>query len=178
MTEQDPVHISDDTLTRLGLAAARQLKLERRLQELTDQSTVVSSEIRRLSEVDIPSILDETGLSEVRLKDGTKVVVKEDLRVSTTGKYREMINAWLVKTGNEDMIKDEVVARFGKGEGDKAAAFLAAALAETEDADRKRSVNPQSFAALLREMMSNGDDVPLDELGAFVQRRAKLEPPK
>lgn len=175
MAETD---VSEDALKRLSDLAHRQLELEREIGRLEYQIKELGKHHRKISEEDIPSLLDETGLSEIRLSDGTKVLVKEDLRVSTTGKHRDAINRWLEETGHDDVIKDEVVAQFGKGEGERAAMLMRAAAEFTDATTRKRYVNPQTFSALLRELMAAGEEVPLEELGAYIQRRSKLESPK
>lgn len=169
--------LSEDLLARLGDLARRQLDLEDQIEAANEELRKLGDDHRRISEEDIPAVLDETGLSEVRLADGTKVVVKEHLRVSTAGKNREPINTWLESEGHDDVIKDEVTALFGKGEGDLAEGLVLAAAEFTDSVDRKRYVNPQTFAALLRELMADGVDVPLDELGVFVQRQTKLDRP-
>jgi len=77
----------------------------------------------------------------------------------------------------DDVIKDEVTAAFGKGAASLAEEAVKLLIDSGATAvDRKRYVNPQTFAALLRELLAAGEEVPLDELGAFMQRRAKLEP--
>lgn len=167
--------LSEDALTRLGELARRQIELEDEIEALETELKAKKAACREVSEDSIPSLLDDTGLSEVRLSDGTRVEVRENLRVSTTGKYREPIHAWLAENGHDDIIKDEVVARFARGEGEAAERLIAAAGELTDAVDRKRSVAPQTFAALLRELLEDGITVPLEELGVYVQRRTKLE---
>lgn len=167
---------TDDQLTRLGKLAQRQLELEDELERLQQRAKELQEKHRVVSEVDLPALLDETGLSQVRLADGTRVVIREDLRVSTTGKNRDVINRWLEGRGLDDVIKDEVTAAFGKGDaaGAKSAMALLTELGAVA-VDHKRYVNPQTFSALLRELRDGGEDVPYEELGVFVQRRAKLD---
>lgn len=167
---------TEDQLTRLGRLAARQRDAEAELAQLAEKAKTIGAEVRRISEVDIPAVLDETGLSEVRLADGTKVSLSEDLRVTTTGKYRDAINRWLEREGHADLIRNEVTASFGPDRAAQADALFAFISERelTEEVDRKRFVNPQSFAALIRELRTAGEDVPLSELGVMVQRRARL----
>jgi hypothetical protein len=166
---------TEDQLVRLSNLVHNQLELESQIKTLEHTMKNFQAQLRQVSEVDIPNLLDETGLSEVKLRDGTKVVVREDLRVSTTGKNRDVINRWLTEIGCEDLIRDEVVASFNRGEGERAEELLRHLTLLGVLSDRKRYVNPQSFAALLREMRDKGEDVPLERLGVFVQRRAQLK---
>jgi len=165
-----------DLLRRLAQLVGRQLDLEGSIEDKEKQLKELREQHRRLSEEDIPAILDETGLSELRLADGTRVRVTETLRVSTSGKWREPINAWLERTGHDDIIKDEVVASFGKGMGDEAQRVIDEIRAlGIEGVERKRFVAPPTFAALVRELSEAGQDVPLDELGIYVQRATRLD---
>ena len=167
--------MTDSQLTRLGKLAHHQMELEDRIKETQSTLDDLNKQHNEVSGVSIPSLLDETGLSEVRLADGTKVSVREDLRVSTTGKYRDVINAWLESRGLDDVIRDEVTAAFAKGAGEAAAKAVSMLKGIGAAVDRKRYVNPMTFAALLRELMADGESVPLEDLGAYVQRRTKLE---
>lgn len=185
MNKKDPVdfdgmteELPEDALSRLAELARQQIELEDQIADLAAQMKEKGAELRRVSEDLIPSLLDDTGLSEVRLANGAKIVVRDNLRVSTTGKYRSAINAWLEKNGYADIIKDEVTVAFGRGQGSLAGRLIAWVAAEMDlPANRKRYVNPQTFGALLRELMESGAEVPLEELGAFAQRIAKIERP-
>lgn len=167
-----------DQLMRLGVLVRRQIELEDAMADLQRKMKGIEEQHRTVSEIDIPLMLDETGLSDVRLADGTKVTVREDVRVSTSGKWRDPINAWLVQEGHDDLIKDKVTADFGKGENELVERVLAVLTeAGVTRVDRTRAVNPQTFAALIRELREAGEDVPYDQIGVFIQRRAKLERP-
>jgi hypothetical protein len=167
-----------DQLTRLAELAHRQLDFEDAIAATEQKLQLLQIQHQQVSEVDIPTLLDATGLSDVRLSNGIKVTVREDVRVSVSGKWRDPINAWLVNQGHDDLIKDKVTADFGKGESDlaeKAIALLTSA--GVARINRTRAVNAQTFAALIRELRAAGEDVPYDQLGVFVQKHAKLERP-
>lgn len=169
---------SRDQLERLTRLVLAQIELEDQIEAADKRLKQLQADHRKVSWEQIPDLLLEVGLSEVKLADGTKVVVKETLRVSTTGKYRDKINRWLEAGGHDDMIKDEVVVEFGKGEGEKASELVNDVRTYYSDrVDRKRYVNPQSFAAFLRELLADNQDVPLDELGAHVQTITELKRP-
>lgn len=171
---------AEDLLTRLAENVRELRDLDREIAALSADLEAKAKARRQLAEVAIPGILDETGLSELRLADGTKVKVTEDLRVSTTGKHREPINEWLRETGHADLIRTEVVVAFNPGYEDSAKEL--AEVAEEFDgykaAEGKVYVNPASFAALLRELRAAQVEVPYDRLGVFLQRGTKLEAPR
>jgi hypothetical protein len=166
-----------DSLERLATLVRQQGELERAIAVAEDALDDLKSRHRRVSEEDVPGLLDEVGLSDVRLADGTKVSIKETLRASVAadGKYTPFILGWLDREGHGDLVKNDVIVSFGRGE-DAAAVALVAALTERGLAPaRKKTVNNQSFTALLRELMEAGEEVPLDEMGVAVQRRSVLK---
>jgi hypothetical protein len=169
-----------ELLKRLTALVRKQARLETKIEKLQAQASAAGEELRQISWVDIPELLDETGLSEVRLKDGTKVQIKDEVRVSTTGRYREKINSWLERTGNEDLIKNEITAAFPAGDRAKVErALKALAKAGVSQVDQKRFVNATTFAAFIRETLAGGElDVPMEEIGVHIQRITKLDKPK
>lgn len=143
---------------------------EEQLKEMKKARNVLAQET-------IPSLLDELGISEIRLSDGRRVQVEDKMSCSTAGKWREVINEWLTQTGHDDIIKNEVVFKFPGDAHDQARDFI------DEHADRdsdqvvvehKRMVNAQTFGALVRELMRNGEDVPIDKLGIFIYKSTKI----
>jgi len=177
--EADEPTSPKDLLKRLTAAVRKQVRLETKAEKLAAQLKEVQTEIRQVSWVDIPEIMDETGLSETRLKDGTKIEIKNEIRVSTTGKYREPINKWLEETGNEDLIKNEIAASIAAGDTAKAEkAIKALHKAGVSQVDHKRFVNANTFAAFVREVLAEGEiDVPTEEIGVHFQKMTKLEKP-
>lgn len=167
-----------DSLVHLAELAGTQLELEREVEAAEAALKDLKEKLRNVSEKQIPDLLDGTGLSEVRLADGTKVIVKEDIQVSTTGKWRVAINNWLTSTGHGDLIKDELKVACGRDQEAAVEALVNLAQEHRFSVDRNRFVNPQSLKAFLRERLEAGEDVPLDELGAHVFRKTKLEAPR
>lgn len=174
---QDP---SEDQLTHLATLVTQQIRLEDQLADLEASKKKLSEELNKLIQTTIPDFLQDTGLSEIKLSSGVKVKIEEKLRVSTTGKNRERINRWLEETGHADLIKDDITISFGAGHDEEASQVFRdiASGHQYADISRTRSCHSQTFAALMRELLASGHtDIPLEELGVFVQKFSKLERP-
>lgn len=169
--------MDNDTLKRLSALAHRQMALEDALEQLERKRKEIQADLTKVSGEDIPTLLDEAGLSEVRLSDGTKIKVKDDLRISTTGKWREPINRWLRETGHDDILLNEITIGFGKGEDDQAAEAVAWLQGRRRDFDQKVYVRQPTLKSLINELLADGEEVPLEDLGAFMQRVTSLERP-
>lgn len=177
--EQEDKGASNDQLTRLGELVDYQRGLEQTISNLEERLKDIKASHRKVSEETIPSILDETGLSEVRLKDGTKVIVKSEMAVSTTGKYRDAINKWLEENDYADLIKDELSIPFSRGEEEKVR-HVAAFLEEAHQSfDRKRYVASATFKSFIKGLLDEGErPVPLSELGVHIFRKTTLKSPE
>lgn len=170
--------IDDDALTNLAKLCKLQIQIEDELDAVAERVKELNARLNQVSGVDIPSILSQRGLSEVRLDDGTKVKIRDEWRVGTTGKYRSFINNWLEKNGFGGMIRDEVTLRFGKDEGEKVEEFLKLAEKYTKSLKRVRAANATSFKSFVKELVEKGEiDVPLRDLGVHIQQMTKLERP-
>lgn len=164
-----------DMLKRLGELARQQIDLEDQIKAKEEELKRLKAEHQQVSGDYIPSVLDEAGLSEVRLSDGTKVVVKQDMRVSTAGKYRDIINRWLQENGHGDVIKNELSVGFPAGDERVKSAVEALRALGVQDMGQKEFVEPSTFKSLVRELMEDGEEIPLDDLGVHTFRTTKLD---
>lgn len=173
--------LTPERLASLTAMLKREAELAHEITELESGLKDLKAEQRKLVEVTIPELLADAQLDELKLADGTKVTVKENLRVSTTGKWRDPINEFLERTGQEDLIRNELTLAF-PADADELVDEAIESLRDfgllPENHKRNRYVNAQSFAALLREMLRDGEEVPLDDLGAHVQKFADITRPK
>ena len=65
----------------------------------------------------------------------------------------------------------------GKGETEVAAQAMAALIEAGLEPEAKYAVHPQTLGAWVREMLEEGEDIPIDILGVFRQRTAKVQVP-
>lgn len=132
----------------------------------------------RTEQEDLPELMREFGLTELRLEDGTRVDVREDVQAAITEERRASAHAWLREHGFGGLIKTAVTVSFGRNEEDQAR-VLAQRLAEEKYAtDCAESVNPQTLRAFVRERLEAGDKIPFDLFGVRPFNRARIEAPK
>ena len=67
------VNVADDGLQTISVLAEAQLELEEEIEEKQNQLKVLKEKHRRISEEQLPEALLEVGVSEFKLKDGTKI---------------------------------------------------------------------------------------------------------
>jgi hypothetical protein len=130
---------------------------------------------RKLTEDMLPSAFDEAGVAEVTLPSGARIRIVENLYASIPKKSKAEAVAWLEAHGLGSLVALEVIAQFGKGE--QTAARHAADMLRSLGLSPaySESVNTSSVKAAIKELMSQGVDVPLDVFGAHIVRCAEIK---
>lgn len=127
----------------------------------------------------IPSLMASAGgIDKFTLDNGTAITIKDELYASITKAREQEAFAWLETHGHGDVIKDEMKLALGKGEVAKARAESIIQLMESlgsDDYSRKRGVHPGTLAALIREQLGEGIEVPKETFGVHQQRRAVIK---
>lgn len=115
---------------------------------------------REISQKEIPELLAQYGLSEIKLKDGRKVTVKQDCRA--TVKDFDEFYAFMQARGEENLIKTTL--ELGKMPAVAVLAAQKAVLQATGVApESKTTIAPQTLFAWVRTNIGLGKTVP-DEL--------------
>jgi hypothetical protein len=166
---------SDESLKVVGELAARQLKLEQELTDLEDQLKAKKEELTQVSEKDLPEALAECGLSEVKLLDGSKVTVKPYYQASPPKEKYEEAMSWLRDHGHGDLIKNDVIVSFGKGEDANALDFKAQLIEAGTSYIDKTGVHPMTFKAFVREQVETGQNLPFDLLGVYIGQKTSIK---
>lgn len=177
--EQDarPAVADDDALKRLATLAEQLLLAQFTAAQLDAQLAKQEEAMRRLSEEDIPQLLKECGLSEVKLADGTKVTVNSELECSISEERAAAAMAWLRDKNLGGVIKTLVAVQFGKGDEEQARAVYRLLLEQHVPVELKETVHPQTLKAALKAEREAGRDVPVDTFALRPFDRAKLTLP-
>jgi len=96
--------INEGELSQLTKLVDRQLTLAREVEELEEQLKAKKKEFNEVRQQEIPDFLEQFGISEIRLSDGRKVEVKDDVNV--TIKDAKAFYAFLRKRHDDAIIKN------------------------------------------------------------------------
>jgi hypothetical protein len=133
---------------------------------------------RTLEEFTLPELMREAGQEKLRTSDGFDVELTETLRASIPVANQAQALQWLIEHGQAAIIKRDLRLQFGKNEEDKADRALSVILEAGYVPQDKQSVHPQTLAAVIRELVAGGVDVPMELLGAHVQAAVKVKEAK
>lgn len=148
---------------------------EDRIAHVEEQLKEYKKELLKLTDEDLPAMLQELGLSSFTLDDGSTVEVKPTYGASIKVDNRPAAFEWLREHGYDDIIKNTVACSFGRGEDDRASAFAAFAEREGYFAEQKTEVHPQTLRAFVKERVEAGDEFPMELFGAYVGQRAVIK---
>ena len=172
--EKDHLTPVDDV--SLKALAQKCNKLEDLQTEINQQEQNIKSlkeKQRKLSEEEIPTFLQEKGLTSIRLNNGTEVSVSEDIKPGVLVANRSFCYQWLRDNGFGDLIKNIVSVNFGMGE-DKDALQLKKQIEELGlVCAEKEDVHYQTLKAFVGEQHRKGANLP-DEFGVHVANKTKI----
>jgi len=180
MMEQDTAESSVEKLdqqelsTVAGLARAIRDK-EAHIEDLERQLKDEKKALLKMTDEELPTMLAELGLSSMTLDDGSDVTVKQTYGASIRVDDKPAAFEWLRNHGYDDIIKNQVLCVFGRGEDDQASAFQAFASQQGYAAEQKTEIHPQTLRAFIKERVENGDDFPMELFGAWVGQRAVIK---
>ena len=151
-------------------------KKEDEVAELEDKLKAKKAEADDISSRVIPELLQEQGLQEIKLADGSKVSVKKEFRATLPKDdlRREAAYQWLRDQGLGDIIKNNVSVSFGKGEDNKANQMMDLAVANGFTPQQKSDVAWNTLTALYEERVKAGLDMPSDVFSLWIKDETKI----
>ena len=175
--EEGAVAPSDSsTMQRMMRMAAEVIETEETIESLEENLADLKKRLNHLKTVELPDLMAENGCSSFTHADsGREIEVSDFVAGSLTKKTEERKIAleWLAKNGAADMIKAEVSVEFGKH---NMAKDLAAKLkSEGYFVEESEGIHAQTLLAFVREKLRNGEEVPIETLGLYAGRVAKVK---
>ena len=155
---------------------ARQIQEEEgNIAKLEETLKEAKKKLLKLTDEDMPAVMQEVGMNKFELDDGSTVEVKPTYGASILVDNRPQAYEWLRENGYDDIIKNNVTCSFGRGEDDKASAFKAFAAKQGYVANQKTEIHSQTLRAFVKERVEAGDAFPMELFGAWVGQRAVIK---
>jgi hypothetical protein len=178
---QEEAHASSDSAMQRLVAAAKEIiETEQLIQQLEENLSELKARHNKSKTIDLPDMMAECGLSEFRTDTGFRIAVEDFVSGSLPkddAKRREAI-VWLENNGAENLIKTELSMAFGKSEHNEALSLMSELQEKGYTVNSKMGVHPMTLISHIKERLKSGDQVPLETLGLFAGRVAKIKPAK
>jgi len=162
-------------LTSLASLARKIQEEEGNIAKLEDTLKQAKKNLLKLTDEDMPAVMQEVGMNKFELDDGSMVEVKPTYGASILVDNRPQAYEWLRENGYDDIIKNNVTCSFGRGEDDKASAFKTFAAEKGYVANQKTEIHSQTLRAFVKERVEAGDAFPMELFGAWVGQRAVIK---
>ena len=173
LEEDVPVPKNED-LHGIAVLATKQLVAQAKVSDLENQLELAKAQLTTIQEIELPESILHLGLKSFTLSDGSKLDVKTFYRGNISEKNKERAHDWLRDSGHADLIKNQVVCSFGKGEDHDALTLMGQLKKLKYDYENKKSVHPSTLKAFVREQIERGKTLPLDMFGIHIGQRSEI----
>ena len=163
--------MSEDITNSCNKLLETQKKIEATEEELKKLKDVETT----LSEQTIPNLMQQAGLSLLKLADGSSVEVKPFYSARIPASRSDEAFNWLRENGHGDLIKNQVSLEFGMKQDNEAKSIIEELKAKGLPVKQKTTVHPSSLRGFVREQIQDlGKDVPAELFGTYVANKTKI----
>lgn len=166
-----------DTLQQLTTLCAQMREAEAEVQSAEDELKERKAALRRLAEEDIPGLMSELGVKQIKLETGQKIEVKDDISASIPAANKEAAFSWLEENGFGSILKIEVSVKFGKDQREEALELYNRLTEEGLEPTMDRGVHAQTLKAFIKERIADpeGPQINMELFGAISYSIAKIK---
>jgi len=166
---------SAEALANLSVSAVELYKAQVEVARLEGELKAAQKRVEDIETHTIPDLMDEAGVKELALTNGTKLKV-EDILTIGSGKGKDAaVLKWITDSGHSGLIKRFVAVALGQ-KADEREAELLKDLKEDgfTDVVAVAEINAQTLKAHVKKLLEAGSEVDMDLLGAREFKRAKI----
>lgn len=172
---------SEDTMKRLTRLVLEMGQIELEIEDIEEKLKEKQKHLREYQENLIPALMSEVGTDLYRTKSGITVELKDEVRASFPKDEQKRSKAfrYLEESGDDGIIKRQFVIQYGRDSVEWANKLHdeleKLGVSEHATVSEDWSINHQTLLAYLRGKLREGQNVPLEAFGAFVQSFAKIK---
>ena len=170
-----------DKLEHVRDAVRRQLSLQQRIQDLTEENKILNKKLTDMSMHELPDLFNEAQIDHVGLAaEGNQPAYDAKLspyyHANIPADRASEAFAWLDANGHGDLIKNVITIELGRGDNETAKKVMAALKKLDVDYSTKLTVPWNTLTAFVREQVEKYNKIPpLDILGAVIGQIVKLK---
>jgi len=159
----------------------RVVELANQLTEATAKVTALTDELKEAEAVrlslereDLPMLMEEIGLTELKLGNGQKIKVISDCTASITIDNSMNAIKWLVENGFGGLVKTCVVIEFDRGEVDKAQTTAKGLTKKFPQTISKETVHHSTLKSFIKEQLADAQPIPMELFGVHTFSKAVI----
>jgi len=173
--DADALSIADEELQGISALAKRAKVLQKEVEDLEAVTKERKDQLRKLTEQAIPEALAETGMRGFVMEDGSKVELKDFYSASISAARKAEAFQWLRDHKMDDLIKNTVSVKFGRGEDELCSRLLEILGTKGYPAEQTEKIEPMTLKAWVKEQTERGNEFPMDLFGAYIGQKAIIK---
>lgn len=174
-TDAQSLKVRDEEISGIAALAKRAKTLEK---DIEDNETVLKGlkeQYRKLTEEALPEALAGMNMKKFVMDDGSSIEIKPFYSASITEARRAEAYAWLRDHGFDDIIKNTVSVRFGRGEDELCARLLNLLRQNGYPADQAEKIEPMTLKAWVKEQIERGNTLDSELFGVYIGQKAVIK---
>ena len=162
-------------LAAISALAEVQLQREAVVDDLMERLKVAKAELRQVKETDLPDAMAAVSMASFTLTSGAKITIKDNFYASIPAARKPMCADWLCDNGQSALVKQDFHIPFDATDEDE--------IEEFEDRLKDLGIgysldfkmNTMSVKAALKQLILEGEEVPMDLFGLRRVSEAKID---
>jgi hypothetical protein len=168
------IDISQDSVKSISEKCNELKDLQRQVDEQEEKLKTLKNKSRDLEERVIPEMMQEAGVSLLKLADGSSVEVKPFYAAKIPESRIDEAFGYLRSNGFEDLIKNTVTASFGRGQDNQVSELINVCEKFGFNYNKKEKVEPMTLKAFVKEQIEGGKKLPFDLFGVYIANKTKI----
>jgi len=169
------INIKTDEVKEISEACNKLTSQNQKVETLEKSLKEAEEEARRLSEEVIPTLMQQAGVSSIKLDNGTSVEVSPYYYAKISEDKKAEAFQWLRENDHGDLIKNNVSVSFGKGEDSNAVNLKSELEAKGLVVDQKQDVHWQTLRGFVKEQIEKNKTLPSETFGLYIANRTKIK---
>ena len=166
--------ISQDNIKSISEKCNDLNKLKKTIDDEEEKISKLKHKARDLEERIIPEMMQEAGVSLLKLTNGSTVEVKPFYAAKIPESRVEEAFSWLRGKGFEDIIKNTVTASFNRGQDNQVSELIKVCEDHGFNYNKKEKVEPMTLKAFVKEQVEAGKELPFDLFGVYIANKTKI----
>lgn len=172
--ESTKIRVDTNMAKDIAVKCNELIDLQNEIKTIEEKLNKVKEQERFLSEHAIPSLMQSSGISMIKLEDGTEVKVTPYYYAKISEDKKEAAFAWLRKNGFGDLIKNNISLDFAMNQDSEANNLVAQLKAKGYNVFQSTTVHSSTLKAFVKEQINEGKGLPEDLFGIYTASKTKL----
>ena len=172
--ESTKIRVDTSMAKDIAVKCNELIDLQNEIKTIEEKLNKVKEQEKFLSEHAIPSLMQSSGISMIKLEDGTEVKVSPYYYAKISEDKKEAAFAWLRENGFGDLIKNNISLDFGMNEDSEANKVVAQLKAKGYNVFQSTTVHSSTLKAFVKEQITEGKGLPEDLFGIYTASKTKL----